>query len=133
LSGSTSDGIAWTIEIVESVVPTRIPPPISIVIEVALAEITAPAKEIIGGTIAKYFLSSTSESRPTIGERTLCISNGPYKVTVSRVRGTVRLKALPHLNDPPSNSAVTEISYDESNDRASCYDDKDLSHDTGII
>ena len=62
---------------VESVVPTKMPPPINIVIEVAFAEITAPAKEIIGGIMAKYFLSSTSDRRPTIGERTLCIKSGP--------------------------------------------------------
>jgi len=77
-NGKTSDGIACTIEIVESVHPTRIPPPISIFIEVALAETTAPIKERTGGPIAKYFLSRTSESRPTIGDSTLCINSGPY-------------------------------------------------------
>lgn len=76
--GKTSDGIAWTIEIVESVHPTKMPPPMSMVIEVALADMTAPMKDIAGGAMARYFLSSTSESRPTIGDSTLCISNGPY-------------------------------------------------------
>jgi hypothetical protein len=76
--GSTSDGIVCTIEIVESVVPIKTPPPINIVMDVALAETTAPAKEIRGGIIARYFLSSTSESRPMIGERTLCMRSGPY-------------------------------------------------------
>jgi hypothetical protein len=76
--GKTSDGIACTIEIVESVHPTRIPPPISIFIEVALAETTAPMNERTGGPMAKYFLSRTSERRPMMGDSTLCISSGPF-------------------------------------------------------
>jgi len=76
--GKTSDGIAWTIEIVERVHPTRMPPPMSIFIEVALAEMTAPMKERTGGPIARYFLSRTSERRPTMGESTLCIKSGPF-------------------------------------------------------
>lgn len=65
-------------EIVERVHPTRIPPPMSIFIEVAFAEMTAPIKEMAGGPMARYFLSRTSDRRPTIGERTLCIRRGPY-------------------------------------------------------
>ena len=76
--GRTSEGMAWTIEIVASVVPIKMPPTISMAIDEALAEITAPMKAIRGGMLAKYFLSRTSESRPTMGERTLCISNGPF-------------------------------------------------------
>src|SRR4051812_41900268 len=78
LSGSTSEGMACTMEIVERVVPIKMPPPMSIVIEVALAEMTAPANEMRGGIIARYFLSRTSDNRPTIGESTLCIRSGPY-------------------------------------------------------
>lgn len=76
-SGSTSAGIAWTIDIVLSVTPIKIPPPMSIGIDVAFAETTAPAKATRGGTVAKYFRSRTSLSLPTMGERTLCINSGP--------------------------------------------------------
>jgi hypothetical protein len=80
--GSTSEGIAWTMEIVESVKPTKIPPPMSIFMDVALAEITAPTNEMTQGPIARYFLSRTSDRRPTMGERTLCINNGPCRVFI---------------------------------------------------
>lgn len=77
LSGSTSDGIACTMEIVDRVTPIRMPPPINIAILVALAEMMAPTKAISGGTAARYLRSSTSDSLPTKGESTLCINNGP--------------------------------------------------------
>lgn len=48
LSGRTSTGIVWTINIVLSVTPIRIPPPMSIGIEVAFAEATAPMKATKG-------------------------------------------------------------------------------------
>src|SRR5450755_3094513 len=76
-NGRTSAGIAWTIEIVLSVIPIRMPPPMSIGIEVAFAETTAPTNAMSGGTVAKYFRSRTSLSLPTMGERTLCIKSGP--------------------------------------------------------
>jgi len=76
--GRISEGIAWTIEMVASVTPIRMPPPISIFIEVAFAQITAPTKAIRGGIDAIYFLSRTSERRPTIGDSALCMSKGPY-------------------------------------------------------
>ena len=64
-------------EMVDRVVPISIPPPMSILIDVALAEMTAPANAINGGNAARYFLLRTSDSLPTMGERTLCISSGP--------------------------------------------------------
>jgi hypothetical protein len=76
--GKTSDGMACTIEIVERVHPTRTPPPISTDILLALADTTAPTKEMTEGIMARYFLSSTSERRPTIGDKTLCMRSGPY-------------------------------------------------------
>jgi hypothetical protein len=77
LSGRTSAGIAWTIGIVLSMTPIRILPPMSIGIDVAFAETTAPMKATRGGTVAKYFQSSTSLSLLTMGEKTLCINSGP--------------------------------------------------------
>ena len=79
MRGSVSDGMAWAIEIVARVVPMRMPPPISMLIEVALAETTAPTKAMTGGMEARYLRSSTSERRPIIGERTLCIRRGPWR------------------------------------------------------
>ena len=76
--GRISDGMAWTMEIVASVTPIRIPPTINIVIDEALADMTAPTKAIKGGILARYLRSRTSDSRPTIGERTLCIKSGPW-------------------------------------------------------
>ena len=69
--------MACTMEIVASVVPINIPPTISMAMEEALADITAPMNAINGGMLARYFLSRTSDSRPTMGERTLCMSSGP--------------------------------------------------------
>lgn len=64
-------------EMVASVDPIKMPPPISMLIEVALAQMMAPTHAIRGGIVAKSFLSRTSDRRPTIGERTDCISSGP--------------------------------------------------------
>jgi hypothetical protein len=117
-------------EIVESVVPIKIPPPISIVIEVALAEITAPAKEINGGIMASHFLSRTSDNLPTIGDRTLCIRRGPYGMTSIRCFELEVLQTN-YLDDPSCNCTITKISDDESNYGAGCYNDKNLCHDAG--
>lgn len=78
LRGRISDGMAWTIAMVGNVVPMSMPPPMSMLIDVALADMTAPANAINGGNAARYFLFSTSESRPTVGERTLCMRSGPW-------------------------------------------------------
>jgi len=78
-SGKTSEGMAWTTDTVHSVVPISTPPPIKTDIEEAVAETTAPTKAINGGMAARYFLSNTSESRPTIGERTLWMRRGPWR------------------------------------------------------
>lgn len=75
--GRISEGMACTIEMVESVVPIKTPPPINTDIDCAVADTTAPTKAISGGMAARYFLSSTSESRPTMGDRTLWIKRGP--------------------------------------------------------
>lgn len=75
--GKISDGMAWTIAIVESVVPMSMPPPINMLIEVAFAEMIAPTNAMRGGMAARYFRSRTSDSLPTMGERTLCMRRGP--------------------------------------------------------
>ena len=62
---------------VGNVKPIRIPPPMSMFILVAFAEITAPANATSGGRQAKYFLSNTSDSRPTTGDRAACTNRGP--------------------------------------------------------
>lgn len=46
-------------------------------IEFALAETTAPTKAMSGGITHSHFLSNTSDSLPTIGLSTLCMSKGP--------------------------------------------------------
>lgn len=76
--GRISEGIACTMEIVASVTPIRIPPPMSIFIDVALAQIMEPTTATSGGIEAIYFRSRTSDRRPTSGDSTLCISRGPY-------------------------------------------------------
>lgn len=58
----------------------RMPPPMSILMDVALADMIAPAKAMRGGTEARYLRSRTSERRPTIGDSTLCINKGPYVI-----------------------------------------------------
>lgn len=79
LSGRISEGMACTILIVDRVVPMRIPPTMSMLMDVALAYITAPTKATSGGTAARCLRSSTSESLPTMGDSTLCINSGPYR------------------------------------------------------
>src|SRR4051812_10835841 len=69
LYGRISEGIAWTMATVGKVNPIRIPPPMSMFILVAFAEIIAPANATSGGRQAIYFLSSTSDNRPTTGDR----------------------------------------------------------------
>lgn len=75
--GKISLGIACTIEIVESVTPINMPPPMSVDIEFAVAETTAPIKAISGGIDTSHFRSSTSLSRPIIGLRPAWIRRGP--------------------------------------------------------
>lgn len=70
-----------TIEMVAKVVPMRMPPPISMLIEVALAQMMLPTQAMSGGMVAKSFRSRTSESRPTRGDRTDCMSRGPFDVS----------------------------------------------------
>lgn len=77
LYGRISEGIAWMMAMVGNVKPIRIPPPMSMFILVAFAEITAPANATSGGRQAKYFLSNTSDSRPTTGDRAACTNRGP--------------------------------------------------------
>jgi hypothetical protein len=66
-----------TIEMVDRVTPIKAPPPIKTGIDLAVADTTAPMNAMSGGIAARYFLSNTSESRPTIGESTLWIKSGP--------------------------------------------------------
>lgn len=73
------------IDIVDNVTPIRMPPPINMLIEVALAETTAPTKATNGGIDDKYRRSRTSDKRPTIGERAACTSRGPYTVGIPRM------------------------------------------------
>jgi len=68
--GRTSAGMAWVIDILVKVTPMSIPPPIRVDIVCAFADTTAPAKATRGGKDAKYLRSTTSESRPTMGEST---------------------------------------------------------------
>jgi hypothetical protein len=64
-------------EMVASVVPMRIPPPINMDMLVALAQIIAPMHAISGGIVANNLRSKTSDRRPTGGERTDCMRSGP--------------------------------------------------------
>lgn len=76
LSGRISEGMACTIEMVESVVPISIPPPTSAFMDVGRAEMAAPARAMSGGNVARYFRSSTSERLPRTGESTACMRSG---------------------------------------------------------
>jgi hypothetical protein len=67
-------------EIVANVVPMRMPPPMSMLMEVAFAQTMAPTHAMRGGMLAKSFLSRTSDNRPTRGDRTDCIKSGPFAV-----------------------------------------------------
>jgi hypothetical protein len=122
----TSDGIAWIIEIVLSVNPINIPPPINAFIEVALAETTAPAKAMMGGIEAKYFLSTTSERRPMMGEIVDCIRRGAYEC---KRMDFSYLNVGTYLDDPPSESGISNISNDECN-YGSRSDSVNLCHNT---
>jgi hypothetical protein len=77
LRGRTSAGIAWATEILVKVTPMRMPPPIKVAMSFALAEITAPTNAIKGGTEARYLRSTTSERRPTMGDRVAWMRRGP--------------------------------------------------------
>lgn len=79
LIGSTSLGIDCAMAIVDRANPFKIPPPMSIGIDDALAEVMAPAAAIKGGMAARYFLSRTSLSRPMMGDRTHCMRRGPSR------------------------------------------------------
>jgi len=68
-NGKISLGMACTMDIVERVTPTRIPPKISVDIELAVAEMTAPTKAISGGIDTNHFRSRTSLSLPPTGLR----------------------------------------------------------------
>lgn len=67
----------WIIEIMARVVLIRIPPLIDILMEVASVYMTAPNRSMRGGMDAKGFRSSTSEFRPTGGDKTDCIKCRP--------------------------------------------------------
>lgn len=64
-------------EMVAKVVPMRMPPPINMLMEVALAQMILPTQAMRGGMVANSFRSSTSDSRPTRGDKTDCIRSGP--------------------------------------------------------
>ena len=64
-------------EMVASVVPMRMPPPINMNILVAFAQMMAPMHAMSGGIVAKSLRSRTSERRPTGGDRTDCMRSGP--------------------------------------------------------
>ena len=59
--GRISEGIDWTIEMVASVVPMRIPPPINIDMLVALAQMMEPMHAISGGMVANNLRSKTQK------------------------------------------------------------------------
>lgn len=82
LSGRISEGIDWTIDMVARVVSIRIPPPINMDMDVAFAQMMAPIQLMSGGIVAKSLPSSTSDNRPTRGDKTDCISSGPYALSV---------------------------------------------------
>lgn len=97
----------------------------SVDIDSARAEIAAPAKAMRGGMDARYLRSTTSESRPTIGERTLCIRRGPWKsqsLSLCYVWNA-------YLNDPSYEGWVSKVSNDECYHVASSNDHKHLRHD----
>jgi hypothetical protein len=62
--GTTSAGIAPMTEEVESMAPMSTPPPMSMDMEVALAEMIAPTRAMTAGTPARYLRSRRSERRP---------------------------------------------------------------------
>jgi hypothetical protein len=65
-------------EMVANVVPMSMPPPMSILMEVAFAQMMAPTHAMRGGMLANSFLSKTSDKRPTRGDKTDCINRGPF-------------------------------------------------------
>ena len=75
--GNTSAGMATMMPKDERPTPIRMPPPINSLMPLALADTQEPAKAIVSWMEATYFRSMTSDSRPTIGHRTACISSGP--------------------------------------------------------
>jgi hypothetical protein len=104
LRGKISEGIDCTIEIVESVVPMRIPPPINMDMLVAFAQMMAPTQAINGGIVANSLRSSTSDNRPTRGDRTDCMRRGPYRRSTMQNLFT---DIEPNLNNPTSNSGFS--------------------------
>lgn len=125
--GRTSEGIDCTMEIVARVVPMRMPPPISMLMEVAFAQTTAPTHAITGGMVANSFRSSTSDSRPTRGDKTDCIKRGPWACEHS----TQSLIRTLYLDDPTRNGGLAEFANDEGQDGACCNNNEDLGHDAG--
>jgi len=69
--GKISLGIAWTMEIVDKVTLMRIPPPMNIDIELALAEITAPTRAMRGGTGQIFSIEDVAEAANDWREHTL--------------------------------------------------------------
>jgi hypothetical protein len=67
-------------EMVANVVPMSIPPPMSMLMEVAFAQMMLPTQAMRGGMLANSFLSRTSDNRPTRGDKTDCIKSGPFAV-----------------------------------------------------
>jgi len=114
-------------EMVDKVVPIRIPPPISIAIEVALAETTAPTKAMSGGIAARYLRSRTSDSLPTMGDKTLCMSSGPSAKS-RQYKTAVRTASRTLTDDPPSDRRLAQISNYEGYDGTSRDNDVDLGH-----
>jgi hypothetical protein len=50
----------------------------SMLMEVAFAQMMAPTHAMRGGMLANSFLSKTSDKRPTRGDKTDCINRGPF-------------------------------------------------------
>ncbi|KAK5630333.1 hypothetical protein RRF57_006048 [Xylaria bambusicola] len=116
--GRISEGIACTIEMVDSVVPINTPPPISTDIDLAVADTTAPTNAMSGGMAARYFRSSTSESRPTMGERTLWIRRGPWMIHPA-IGASPRSRMMKAITDPAATTTKTwAITLDKCQQRS---------------
>lgn len=132
-NGRISDGMAWTIEMVDSVAPIKMPPPTSISIDSARAEMAAPAKATSGGPAARYLRSRTSERRPKRGDRAACINRGACaRSAVGSRRGAVGVRLRmwgTNLDDPAGEGALAHIANDKGDYRARGRDDENLRHD----
>ena len=108
--GKTSAEMDWTMLIEASAGPTKIPPPINMVIEVDFAATIEPTAAIIGGMTASHLRPNSSEIRPKMGDSTLWISSGPY-TRLSNLWAIERHEG--YLNNPAGDAGLSYVSDDE--------------------